>query len=72
MPVYDFRMLVALTAILVGVGTLLLCLAAVDLARALCIRLWLLASPGAARQARFRDAVAAYRSHTRRLVRRKG
>lgn len=72
MPVSDYRILVALTAILAGVGTLLLCLVAVDLARALCTRLWPLASPGAARQQRFRAAVAAYRSHTRKWGRRTG
>lgn len=70
MPVYDFRMLVALTAILAGAGTLLLCPAAVDLASALCTRLWLLASPDAAREARFQAALAAYRGRARKRVRR--
>ena len=68
----DFRLFEILVATLAGAGALLLCLAAVDLASALCVRLWLLASPRAARQARFQAALAAYRSRTRRLVRRKG
>ncbi len=61
MPVPDLRVLIALTVSLAGLAALLLCLAAVDLARALCTRLWLLASPGAARRAHFRAALAAYR-----------
>ena len=65
MLVSDFRMLVALTAILAGAGTLLLCLAAVDLASALCRRLLLLVSPGAARAARFHAALAAYQNLAR-------
>jgi len=67
--VSDFRILVAVTAILAGAGTLLLCLAVADLARALCKCLWLLASPGAARQARFRAALVGYRGRARKRVR---
>lgn len=72
MLVSDFRMLVALTAILVGAGTLLLCLAAVDLGSATLVHLWLLVSPTAARQARFRAALAAYRGRDRKRGRRTG
>lgn len=70
MLAHDLRVLIALTAVLAGGGTLLLCLAAVDLASAMCRDLWLLASPGAAHQARFRAAVAAYRNRVGERVRR--
>lgn len=60
MSVNDFRLFGMLTASLAGVGALLLGLAAVDLASALGRRLWLLASPRAARQARWQAALAAY------------
>lgn len=68
----DLRVLTALAAVLAGGGALLLCLAAVDLASALCKCLWLLASPGAARRARFHAALAAYRGRARKRVRRTG
>ena len=60
MLAHDLNLLTVLTALLAGIGALLLCLAAVDVARAMCMHLWRLASPGAARQARFRTALAAY------------
>lgn len=72
MLVSDFRILNALTAILTGAGALLLGLAALDLASARCVRLWLLASPQAARQARFGAALAAYRGRPQKPVRRTG
>ena len=72
MLVSDFRVLNALTASLAGAGALLLCLAALDLASALCRYLWLLASPGAAREARFQAALTAYRGRARKRVRRTG
>lgn len=72
MPVPDLRALIVLTGILTGVGALLLGLGAVDLARALCSRLWRLVAPGAARAARFNAALAAYQDHTRMRVRRPG
>jgi len=68
----DIRLPIALAAALTGSGALLLCLLALDLARALGLRLWLLASPRAARQARFRAALAAYRSRTGKWGRRTG
>ena len=68
---YDLRLLIALTAALAGVGALLLALAALDLASALGRRLWLLASPRAARQARIRAALAAYQARAHKGVRRK-
>ncbi len=71
MPVPDFRVLIALTVILTGVAALLLCLAAVDLASVLCKHLWLLVSPRAARQARFRAAIAAYQGCAQKGMRRK-
>lgn len=67
----DFRLPIMVASVLAGAGTLLLCLAALDLARALGRRLWLLASPRAARQARFRAALAGYQARARKRVRRK-
>ncbi len=61
MTIDNLRVLMVLTAILIGLGVLLLCLAALDLMRALCMRLWLLVSPAAAQQARLHAALAAYR-----------
>ena len=56
----EFHLLAALTAVLTGLGIFLLCLVALDLIGAAALRLWLSVSPGAARQARFRAALAAY------------
>jgi len=67
----DFRLPVMAVAVLAGAGGLLLCLVMLDLARVLGNRLWLLASPSAARQARFRAALAAYQARARKRVRRK-
>lgn len=58
----EFHLLAALTAVLTGLGTFLLCLVVQDLIGAVVLCLWLSASPRAARQARFRAALAAYQS----------
>ncbi|OQA39252.1 MAG: hypothetical protein BWY52_03137 [Chloroflexi bacterium ADurb.Bin325] len=60
MAASDLYLLPIAAAVLAGMGTLLLCLVALDLARAAGNRLWLLVSPRAARQMRFRAALAAY------------
>ncbi len=57
----EIHLLAALTAVLAGLGSFLLCLVAMDLIGATVLRLWLSVSPDAARQARFRAALAAYR-----------
>jgi hypothetical protein len=56
----ELDLLVALTAALTGLGSFLLCLVALDLIGAVVIGWWLSMSPGAARQARLRAALAAY------------
>jgi hypothetical protein len=56
----EFHLLAALTAVLIGSGIFLSCLVALDLIGAAVLRLWLSMSPGAAQQARFRKALAAY------------
>lgn len=53
--------LTVVTAILAGLGTLLLALTGLELVRATAERLWLRHSPAAARQARVRALLAAYR-----------
>lgn len=68
----DLRMLIGLTALLIGVGVLLLCLVIADLISALFIHLWLLASPVAARRARFHAALAAHRDYVQKPLRRTG
>lgn len=68
----DLRVLIGLTALLIGVGVLLLCLAIADLISALCMRLWLLASPAAARRARFHAVLAACRDYVQKPLRRTG
>ena len=55
----DLRLLAALTAVLAGLGTLLLALAGLELLGAAADRLRL-HSPAAARQARVRSALAGY------------
>jgi len=72
MATNEFHLLVALTAILMGLGVFWLSLAASDLIGTAVRRLWLAASPAAARQARFRAALAAYRGRSRKRVRRTG
>ena len=67
----DFCLPIRVASVLAGAGALLLCLVVLDLARALGSRLWLLASPRAARQARFRAALTAYQARARKQVRRK-
>ena len=59
MPPTEFHLVVALTAGMAGVGTLFLGLVVLDLIGAAVRRLWLSLSPDAARQARFRAALAA-------------
>lgn len=71
MLTHDLRIWIAVAVILAGVAALLLCLAAVDLASVLCKHLWLLASPRAARQARFRAVLAAYQGRAQKGMRRK-
>ena len=56
----ELGLLAVLTAVLTGLGIFLLCLVVQDLIGAAVRTLWLSASPGAARQARFRAALAAY------------
>ncbi len=58
----EFRLLTGITAVLGGLGAFLLCLVVLDLIGAVLLRLWLSLSPRAARQARFRTALAVYRS----------
>ena len=62
----DFRLPIMIASVLAGAGTLLLCLMSLELARVLGNRLWLLASPRAARQARFRAALVAYQARARK------
>ena len=62
MPVHDLRLLIALSAILSGLGTLLLTLALLHLASTAARGLYLRLSPTAARHARFHAALAAYQS----------
>ena len=64
MPVYDLRLLIALTAALAGSGALLLALTGFELLGAVVERLWLRHSPAAARQARVRALLAAYRKRS--------
>jgi len=58
----EFHLLTTLVVVLTGLGAFMLCLAALNLIGAATWRLWLSASPGAARQARFRAALVAYQS----------
>ena len=62
----EWRLELIMPAALAGLGTLLLCLVALDLAGAFIVRLWLRASLRAARQARFHAGMAAYRGRTRK------
>jgi len=61
MPIDTFGRLAVLTGLLAGLGTLLLALTGLELLSAVVERLWLRHSPAAARQARVRALLAAYR-----------
>lgn len=61
MPIDTFGRLAVVTGLLAGLGTLLLALAGVEMLGAAVERLWLRHSPAAARQARVRALLAAYR-----------
>ncbi len=67
----DFCLPVMAVAVLARAGALLLCVTALDPAGALGNRLLLLASPRAARQARFRAAIVSYQASARKQVWRK-
>lgn len=61
MPIDTFSRLAVLTGLLAGLGTLLLALTGLEMLGAAGERLWLRHSPAAARQARVRALLAAYR-----------
>lgn len=62
----DLRSLIAFAAVMMALSAFFLCLVVLDLIGTAVLRLWLSASPGAARQARFRAALMAYRSRNRK------
>lgn len=71
MLINDLRVPIALAAAMTGLGVFLLSLVGLDLIRAAAHRMWLLASPAAAQQARFRAALAAYQGRAQKEMRRK-
>ncbi len=67
----DLRLLIAVVVAMAGLGAFLLCSVVLDLIGTAVLHLWLSASPGAARQARFRAALAAYQDSFARHARKK-